>query len=75
MITANTLIYTSLLIIRGGLQLACSNTSLLLGPRGEKGALPGFHCTHSPCVCGTELTQESNEPLAGCPQRRADGCP
>lgn len=43
MITAYTLIYTSLLIIPGCLQLADANTSLLLGPVGRvEGVLSGF---------------------------------
>lgn len=43
MITAYTLIYASLLIIPGCLQLADANTSLLLGPAGRvEGVLSSF---------------------------------
>lgn len=54
-ITAYTLIYTSLLIIWGGLQRADANTSPLSGPAGREGTLCGIHPTHSLSACCTGL--------------------
>lgn len=71
MFTAYTLIYTSLLIISGCLQLADASTSLLLGPVGGKGSplqLPLLTVVPGP-IRGSSVLSPVSQP----PQSGADG--